>query len=140
MGLKNITLPSAEVAFSGGKFAVRGLSFDNIAYLVRKHKDGLRSLFDSFQEQGDLTTAGAMQFVVPLVEKMPSLAADIIACGSGDHKDAAIAAGLPFPVQVEALEKIIDLTFSVDGGVKKLLETVVRMAQGTTALIETLTA
>lgn len=140
MGLKHIKLPSAEVVFPGGTIAVRGLSLDDVAYLVRLHKASLEELFDSFQTEGDLTAEAAMKFVGPLVQTMPRLAADAIACAAGDHEDADIAAQLPFPVQVEILELVIGLTFSTEGGPKKLVETVVRLALGTTALMDTLTA
>lgn len=143
MGLKHIKLPSAEVEFPGGKFAVRGLSLDDIAYLVRRHKASLEELYDAFQAEGEPTTEAALNFVGPLVQKMPALAADAIACGAGEGGDAEaemVAAQLPFPVQVEALEHIIVLTFATEGGLKKLMETVVRLAQGTTALIDSLTA
>jgi len=140
MGLKHIKLPSAEVEFSGSNIAVRGLSLDDVAYLVRQHQKSLETLYNEFQAVGDLSASGAMAFVGPLVERTPQLAADIIACGAGDHEDAGIARTLPFPVQVELLEHIIRLTFSSEGGPKKLLETVVRLTEGTTALVDTLKA
>lgn len=140
MGLKNIKLPSADIEFSGGKFAVRGLSFDDIAFLVARNKDSLSNLFNQFQDQGDLSLDNASAFILPLIETAPRLAAEIIACGAGDADDWEVARQLPFPVQVEALEGIIDLTFSAEGGPKKVLEAVVRLAQGTSALMETLTA
>lgn len=140
MGLKHIKFPSADIEFSGGKFAVRGLSLDDVAFLVARNKDSLSSLFDQFQEQGDLSADGAAAFIIPLIETAPRLAAEVIACGSGDADDWEVARRLPFPVQVEALESIIDLTFSAEGGPKKVLEAVVRLAQGTSALMDTLTA
>lgn len=140
MGLKHIKLPSADVEFSGGKFSVRGLSLDDIAYLVGRHKDNLHQLFEQFQEQGDLgSNDGALAFVAPLIQTAPQLAAEIIACGAGDAEDWTVAKGFPFPVQVEALEHVINLTFSAEGGPKKVLEAVIRLAQGSTALLDTLT-
>lgn len=140
MGLKHIKLPSADVEFSGGKFTVRGLSLDDIAYLVGRYKDVFGQLFDQFQAQGELdSTDSVLAFVGPLIQTAPALASEVIACGAGDANDWEVARGLPFPVQVEALEHVINLTFAAEGGPKKVLEAVVRLAQGTTALLETLT-
>lgn len=139
MGLKHIKLPSADVEFSGGKFTVRGLSLDDIAYLVGRYKDTFAQLFDQFQAQGDMdSTNSVLAFVGPMIQTAPKLAAEIIACGAGDASDWEVARSLPFPVQVEALEHVINLTFTAEGGPKKVLEAVVRLAQGTTALLETL--
>lgn len=140
MGLKHLKLPSAEIKFTGGKFSVRGLSLDDIGYLVSHNKEKLSSLFDKFQEQqGDLdSTDSVTQFIGPLVETAPVLVAQVIACGAGDAEDWEVARSLPVPVQVEALEHIITLTFSAEGGPKKVMEAVIRMAQGTTALLDSL--
>lgn len=140
MGLKHIKLPSAEIEFTGGKFAVRGLSLNDIAFLVTRNKDKMSQLFEQFQKQGDMTQDSVLSMVAPLIETAPILAAEMIACGAGDADDWELAAKLPFPVQVEALEQIIGFTFSTEGGPKKVLEAVIRLAQGTTALLNDLTA
>ena len=52
MGLKHITIPEALVALPGGdSFAVRGLCFDDLAYLVRRHGAKLKKLFEDFTER-----------------------------------------------------------------------------------------
>lgn len=139
MGLKHIKLPSAEVEFSGGKFAVRGLSLDDIAYLVSRNKASLTALYDEFQDAGGSSTGDLSAVIVPAIQTAPRLVAEIVACAAGDADDWEVARQFPFPVQVEALEHILNLTFSSEGGPKKVLEAVVRLAQGTTGLLNTLT-
>lgn len=141
MGLKHIKLPEACIEFPGGDFAVRGLCLDDISYLVQRHGESLQVLFSDFvANSGEITVEGVAQFALPLLKSAPDIAAELIACASGDKDDAAIAAGLPFPTQLEALQKLAELTFNVSGGPKKLLETVVSMAQGTTGLLASLKA
>lgn len=141
MSLKHIKLPVEEIEFPGGNFAVRGLSLDDISYLVQHHGQRMESLFSDFaQTSGEITVEAIASFALPLLQAAPEIAADMIACASGDPEDSAIARTLPFPTQLDALQKLAGLTFSVSGGPKKLLETVVSMAQGTTGLLASLKA
>lgn len=143
MGLKHIKLPEAVIEFPGGDFAVRGLSLDDISYLVQRHGEKLNSLFTEFTSgSGEMTVKAVAQFALPMLKSAPDIAAEMIACASGEHdaETVAIARSLPFPVQLETLQKLAELTFNVAGGPKKLLETVVSMAQGTTGLLESLKA
>ena len=136
MGLKHLKLPEASVAVPGGdSFAVRGLCLDDLSYLMRRHGSKLKKLLEDFSQTGEVTVEGVAAFALPILEAAPEIAAELIACASGDKNDAGIAATLPLPVQLDALEKLAELTFSADGGPKKLLETVVRMAQGVNGLL-----
>lgn len=141
MGLKHIKLPEAAIKFPGGDFAVRGLSLDDIAYLVGRHGAKMNDLFLEFQKGGaELELESLASFAVPLLKAAPEVAAELIACASGDPKDWHIAATLPVPVQLEALEKLVELTFNVEGGPKKVVETVIRMAQGVSGLLSEMSA
>ena len=138
MSLKSLRLPEAKVELPDGDFVVRGLSLNDVSILVQRHGKRLNELYQQFTEQGDLTTETVAAFALPLLKSAPEIAAELIACAAGDPDDAEIAGRLPFPVQIDALEKIAILTFEAGGGPKKLLETVVRLAQGTTSLLESL--
>lgn len=141
MSLKDIKLPEEVIEFPGGNFAVRGLGFDDVSFLVQKHGQKLEPIFTDFtQSSGDLTVESIAAFALPLLKAVPEIVAEMIACASGDKDDVAIARALPFPTQLEALQRIFELTFSVSGGPKKLVETVISMAQGTTGLLESLKA
>ena len=138
MSLKSLRLPEAKVELPDGSFVVRGLSLNDVSILVQRHGKRLNELYQQFAEQGDLTTETVAAFALPLLQSAPEIAAELIACAAGDPDDAEIAGRLPFPVQIDALEKIAILTFEAGGGPKKLLETVVRLAQGTTSLLDSL--
>lgn len=143
MGLKHIKLPEAVIEFPGGNFAVRGLSLDDVSFLVQRHGEKLNSLLSEFKAgSGELTVEAVAQFALPMLKAAPEIAAEMIACASGgsDDESIRIAMSLPFPVQLDALQKLAEQTFNVAGGPKKLLETVVSMAKGTTGLLESLKA
>ena len=137
MSLKKLRLPQAVVELpNGDSFSVRGLSLNDIAILVSRHKAKLEALFNSFD--GDLSAESLSGHLSAALNTAPEVVAELIACASGDPDDVEIAASLPMPVQVDALEKTVKLTFDAGGGPKKFVETVVRLAQGTTSLLESL--
>lgn len=141
MGLKDLKIPEAIIETPGGEFAVRGLSLDDLAWLVRRHGDTMSKVFNDFvASDAELTSDSVAGFLLPLVESMPGLVSEVIACGAGDAEEATLVRRLPFLVQIDALEKVIDLSFDAAGGPKKLAETVVRLARGTTGLLESLKA
>lgn len=142
MSLKKIKLPRETVELpDGDSFEVRGLSLDDIAFLIHRHGKGMTDLFGQFTAQeSELTPDSVAKFALPLIEAAPGIAAEAIACAAGDPSDVEIARSLPFPVQIDALEKTLKLTFEAGGGPKKLFETIVRLAQGTTGLLESLKA
>jgi len=129
----------------GGQIVLRGLNVDDIGAIVGRHRDDLNALFNSIQ-------GGAVAFSIDdfdavaasLLKMVPRAAADIIAYSAFDpakddpatlDEDAKTAARIEAPVQLALLEKIGELTFAMEGGLKKALEIVVRMMQGTTALV-----
>lgn len=139
MGLKDLKIPEAIIKTPGGDFAVRGLNLDDVQYLVSKHGESLTSLFTDFMNSdSELTVEGVTRFIGPLLHSMPGLLIDLIACAADDQEAAAKLRKLPFPVLIAAIEPIASLTFDSAGGPKKLVETVVRLAQGTTGLLESL--
>ena len=141
MGLANLSFPEAVIKTTGGDFTVRGLNLDSVILLVRKHGEALDELFRHFA-----ASVVANEFANPdfaaiggeIAHKAPMLAADVIANGAGEPGMVEVARQLPFPIQIEALEKIGTLTFAMEGGPKKMLETVLRVAQGTRGLLTSL--
>lgn len=142
--LKDLQLPSDTVTMPNGeRFAVRGLSVVDIAAIVRNRGPEVKALFArltgasggndptaiNFEDMGEL---GASLFSIA-----PEIAVDIVAFGfdAGDPEGRAVAARLPFPIQLEAIEKVGKLTFEMEGGVKKVLEIVVRLFKGTRSAV-----
>lgn len=142
MSLKKLTLPMAVVEIPGSedKLAVRGISFAHISVMTQQHRDLLEALYHRFTSDGSMPdNADVGAILKELIGVAPALVATIIVLACGDDPEdpevQAIAASLPMPVQAEALEQIMRLTFAREGGVKKLLETVIR---ATTALNQNL--
>jgi hypothetical protein len=147
MGLKALKIPEAVIEFPGGNFTVRGLNLDDVAFLVNRHGEQLQQLFASMSSEmagsdGGLDGEMVQSMALPLLRRAPRIMAEAIACAAGDVDEETIglAQTLPFPVQLEAIQAIARLTFDTAGGPKKLVETVIQMAQGTTGLLQSLQA
>lgn len=76
-----------------------------------------------------------------LVEAMirisPKLVGEVIALSAREPDAVEEASQLPFPVMLEALEKVFRVTFATEGGVKSFAETVIRVANSLTAAMAT---
>lgn len=135
MSLKKVVLPKELIDIPGSEpFAVRGISMADISVLLNQHKALLESLYRRFTADGAKTsTMDANAIMRDLAATAPALVASIICLAAGDGEDVEallVAASLPLPVQIEALEKILKLTFQREGGVGKFLETVTRAVAG----------
>ncbi|QGH44999.1 tail protein [Bacteriophage Phobos] len=144
-GLSHLVFPEEVVQFRGGQFTVRGLSLEHISAIIRLHGPRLESLFQQFKHAALMQGGENPQalelasYITPLLQEAPDIAACMIAYAAGEA-NPSLAARLPFPTQADALEKILDLTFDEEGGPGKLLETVIRLAQGATGLVSQATA
>ena len=148
MGLKDLSFPSEMVKTSGGDLALRGLCLEDVIQLVNSHKAVVEKMFNGAMEiespEEDigeteiLSQIRSMDIAGKLIKEAPLVAAHVIALGAGDgdKESIEIARKLPVTVQVECLDKIGTMTFVAEGGAKKFLETVIRVAQGTTTLIK----
>lgn len=116
---------TAEVEFSGGKASLRGLSTDDIAIIIKTHLPDAEQLFAMYQADAANVFAGgdAQDLVMKLIMDAPSLVAGVIANAAGEPGAIDIIRAMPFPLQVDALLKIGDLTFVEAGGAKKFLAT-----------------
>lgn len=141
MGLQNYKPATAEVPFPGGSFAVRGLSLDDIASLMRVHYSPLSALFDRYVAEstvavieesaiGDMLGLNDVRGVVmETLTHTPGLIADVIAQAADviGTKEAHTVRLLPMGCQVEAIERIVQLTLEAEGGMEKLMGTVSRL-------------
>jgi hypothetical protein len=117
----------ATVAFRGGAFDVRGLTFDDLSLLLRAHYDDLAALVQLYDDNSSdfLTGRGLDRFVLKLATDAPGLVASILVLATdtrGDESEAK-ARGLPFPLVVDALGKVGRLTFEEAGGLANFLTT-----------------
>jgi hypothetical protein len=143
MALHDLALqfPKETVLCAGGSFDVRGLSLSDITVLVGFHKERLTELFDQFAIKDanglkQLSPDASLDFGATALTAAPLLVAHVIAMAEerphGQDPAISVALKLPVDVQIDAIEKILKLTFSTEGGPKKVLETVVRAVVGTT--------
>lgn len=116
-----------EIVLKGGSFHVTGLSLNVLAALLKTHLSEAGQIFELIEGKITLDQVDKAGLAATLITEAPGLAANIIALAAGEPNAAAQAAQLPAPVQIEALEMIGDLTFNEVGGVKKTLETLLRL-------------
>lgn len=137
--VKEIKLPK------GQRMTVRGLALSDVTLIFRQHANDVETIFTSFAQDGkQLTQVGdpkyaekavATKFGEQLLSNFPDLVASIIAYGSDEPTLAHKARQLPFPVQMEAINAIAELTFVEEDSLKKVAEIVIQMVQKTTELL-----
>lgn len=131
MSLKSFKPEWAEVK-SGEKgegFRVRGLSLADLSSLVRTHLPDLQQAFATYEAaQNDGSSADSL--VLKLVQDAPVLTSHVIALASGEEDTAEQAKLLPFPVQVDALVKAMNLTFVAVGGSKNFGAMLLKLVSG----------
>lgn len=135
--LKSIRIRREPVELSDGQsFDVRAASTNDLMMLVAEHGSTLGILFAKLQsgrsEPGSLSTDMVRQLIFDLAREFPSIAAEVIALASDsyDEEGIAMARDLPITVQVDAIEKVFQLTFASEGEVKKFVESLTRMLVG----------
>lgn len=125
MSLATYTPPSRAVSLGGdNSFTVTGLSLQSIEILVRTHLPDIEELFELFMSGGNFTNDDLKRLALTLATRAPGFTANLIALAAGETDATENAARLPFPVQLQALADIAELTFAEVGGIKKFVETV----------------
>lgn len=119
-------LTKAVALPSNGSLDVRGLNFEDLTVLVDKHKDTLENLFSDYQDED----TSVQSLLTSLLKESPAFCAEVIALACDEPEATANARKLSFPVQVDALMSIGELTFSEAGGVKKFLDQLTLVFQG----------
>lgn len=135
---KSHTIPLGD----DNSFNVTGLSLTHLTIIVETHLEDAEALWDLFSQGGDFTDDDLKRLGLSLATNAPGFVANMIALASGEVNAQLGAARLPFPIQLEATAKIMELTFSEVGGIKKFMETVAGLLsslkmQRPTALTET---
>lgn len=131
--LTKVKIVREEVTMDDGqKFDVRAITTNDLMLLVSDHGGALGAAFAQLQMkqqqgEGDLDNTTIRDALFGMARDFPDVVAAVIALSSDSYLEGGIeiAKDLPFPDQIQALEKIFTLTFSSEGAVKKLLETVV---------------
>ena len=132
MALKDLVIPTVDVQFAGGSFAVRGLSSTDIEKLLREHGTELKSVWDEFLADGtDLSKLDA-SMILPIIKKVmakiPAAIIDIIGLAAdADDADLSVISKLPVGLQAQAVGAVLGATLGTDGDWAKTLETAVAM-------------
>jgi hypothetical protein len=133
----------------GMQMTVRGLALSDVTRIFRQHANDVEEIFKGFAEDGAALAgksgdpkfaqnAVATKFGSELLSNFPELVADIIAYASDEPTLSHKARQLPFPVQMEALKAIAELTFVEEDSLKKVMEIVVQMVAKTTDVLSDL--
>lgn len=124
--------PIAEqvVDIPGGQVTVRGISLPDLTWLSQAYGPALREMFTRFRDSAEAghDIGEFTEVAQEILTAVPELAAAIVAAGCGLREHVDSAARLSFPTQLALLVRIGDLTFAQEGGAKKVVETVFRMA------------
>lgn len=128
--LHDFTIPTKTIEYKGSPVLdVRGLSFNDISYLILQHRDDvdkLVTLWDAYSQRGgfsEMKEAVIIQYGFELLREAPGILAHVIAVAADAHESFARIAKLPSSVQIDALKAIGNMTIEDFGGAKKMLET-----------------
>jgi hypothetical protein len=135
--LTTLGFATSSVKTPRGEIVLRGITLEDVLRVARLNGEAFVTLFDKVTaEQAtaiDLEDTGKL--MVSMAETAPKVVADIIAHAADDPDGSEVARKLPFSVQLECLQQIARLTFEPEGGVKKVLETLLEMAQAVGGLM-----
>lgn len=132
--IEDLVVPFDTISFNGKTYQVRGLTGPHIIWLVRNYGQDLAPLY-SEAAAGKLPASTAA-IADKLGDSFGDIAAAVIACGMGKPSAIANVQALPFPSQLEALDKIIRLTTQEHGGLGKVVEIVAGAVQALALLAQ----
>lgn len=130
-----------RIEFSDGDYIeVRGLNVPDISKLVETHRESAIMLYNKFTglDAQPFTEDESSALATILVTTVPAVVAHVIAMACESEDQFELITQLPMDVQVSALEAISNLTFTMQGGVKNFVETVLRISEGVNGLKENL--
>ncbi|MEP2533551.1 hypothetical protein [Shimia sp.] len=147
MGLGAFTPKTEKVEIPGGEFTVRGLSLEDFTVLLREHYQPAKAIFDRYVTEGTIDAldqaangdsplglSRVHDVLLEAIEAAPALIGDAIARAADETDNPHLARLLPAGVQIEAIQKIVTLTLEAEGGLEKLVETVIKLAGSLTDL------
>lgn len=128
---------TSSVKTPRGELVLRGITLEDVLRIARINGDAFIQLFDKVtaDQAATLNLEDTGALMVSMADTAPKVVADIIAHAADDPDAADVARKFPFSVQLECLQHIARLTFEPEGGVKKVLETLLEMAQAVGGLM-----
>ena len=128
----DLTIEFETISYGGKTYKLIGLAPIHLTYLVRHQKAALEEIYQK-AASGELSD-DINGIVLDLAEKAPRLCAMVIACGMDAPLKHETFLSLPMSVQAEALNKIVRLTLTAEGGLEKLMEIVTGGLAGVASL------
>lgn len=110
---------------NGDRLAVRGLGLPQIMQIYRQNADQIEELYHLTKSLAAVTSP--VELVADLAANAESLALDIIACAIGGPHLRLVANDLPASVQFTVLLTCFNLTVQKEGGLEKLVESVMQI-------------
>jgi len=131
MSIADYKPQTAEVAFKGGSFLVRGLALEDVSVLLRSHLPDLNALVTLFQSNArdDVAVTSMAQYAIALVKEAPGLVSNLIALAADEPDNVAAFRKLSMPIQLRAIETIGRLTFEESGGPKNFFESLINLVR-----------
>lgn len=138
--LYDFRIPTAQVNYKGTQvMEVRGLAFNDVSYLVNRHRDDLLQLMDLWTQVADDFQRDDIQssiqqaavnkdYIIRLIQQAPAIVANAIALAADAIDQVDTIARYPVSIQIEALQVIGKLTADDFGGIKKLIGSIAGLA------------
>lgn len=142
MSLKDYVIRTESIPLgAGNSMQVRGLSAIDVAVIFGRHRDAIKQLV---AHSDGVTRGGKIGNLDELIDvalvRFPELVAEII-CTAADEPEAHTEAmKLAMPIQLEALYQIGNLTFEAEGGPKKAMETLIKVFNGLSGTMKSLSS
>ena len=140
--LHGLRVPRETIKLSDDQeFEVRGIGSGDLMHLTMKHGALMAMVYGKVQTSREPGQPVSPEFVketlLSIASEFPDLAATLIAMASDSFDDEvmAVARGMNLLTQIEALEAIFRLTFTSEAAVKKLLESLTRIAAAATGAL-----
>ena len=139
MGLSNYRPVAKKIEIGDGEsFLVKGLSVSDLNVLVQQYYPDLVVIAEQFTAIGvNVWESGNVNaFLLDAIRLAPHIVGTVIAIGNQEDEPTdfahveRMARLLPFPVQTEALQAIMELTFREVGGPKKFVATLSKLIAG----------
>lgn len=131
MAIKDYIAKRGTVTYPGGEFSVGPVTPSTIVALVQGRVPEVKRMFDDLKAKGltDPESLDMTQIAIAVMGMSPDFLAEFIAQAANEPGTGSTVLTFPIGVQIDALDKILDLTFEAEGGVKKFGEALVRLIQ-----------
>jgi hypothetical protein len=111
------------------KVTLRGIGADALIKLFTHNFEDISQAYELFKlaHGAVFTERHQTDFLLALVQKVPTLVAEVISLAAGEPAMVHKAAELPLAAQIECLAVIVELTLEESGGLKNLMASLAKI-------------